>query len=79
MSNEPEQATPPSNQTEEQTGAAPQYREISQEELQEILEQHRKWVETWGKEGEQANLQGADLSEANLQEANLEGANLEVE
>ncbi len=42
------------------------------EELQEILEAHRKWVESEGKEGERA-----DLFEANLQEADLDGANLQ--
>ncbi len=52
------------------------------EELQEILEAHRKWVESEGKEGEradlfEANLQEADLDGANLQEANLYEANLQ--
>ncbi len=42
------------------------------EELQEILAAHRKWVESEGKEGERA-----DLVEANLQEADLDGANLQ--
>ncbi len=51
------------------------------EELQEILAAHRKWVESEGKEGERANLSGAKLREANLsgaklREANLSGANL---
>ena len=31
------------------------------EELDRILEEHRKWVEFEGKEGEPANLQGANL------------------
>ncbi len=39
------------------------------EELQEILAAHRKWVESEGKEGERA-----DLVEANLQGAYLVGA-----
>ncbi len=52
------------------------------EELQKILEAHRKWVESEGKEGERANLgwanlQGADLRGANLQKADLRGANLQ--
>ena len=56
-------------------------REITQDELKEILEQHRKWVESEGEEGEKAdlrvaNLQEADLFDANLQEANLSRANL---
>jgi len=52
------------------------------EELQKILEAHRKWVESEGKEGERADLVGANLQEAalrgaNLQKAVLFGANLQ--
>ncbi len=52
------------------------------EELQKILEAHRKWVESAGKEGERAilgraNLQGAALWGAKLQGAKLRGANLQ--
>ncbi len=52
------------------------------EELQKILEEHRKWVESEGKEGERANLwranlREADLSGANLREADLQGTNLQ--
>ncbi len=46
------------------------------EELQEILAAHRKWVESEGKEGERANLSGAKLREANLSGAKLREANL---
>ncbi len=51
------------------------------EELGKILEAHRKWVESEGKEGKRANLsgailRGADLSEVDLREANLQKANL---
>ncbi len=60
----------------------PQYREVSQEELKQILEAHQRWVESDGKEGKQAdlgeaNLQKADLFQANLQKANLGDANLQ--
>ncbi len=53
------------------------------EELQKILEAHRKWVESEGKEGERADLVGANLQEAalrgaNLQKAVLFGANLQA-
>ena len=51
-------------------------REITQDELNEILEQHRKWVESEGKEGEKVDLFDANLQEANLSRANLRGANL---
>ncbi len=47
------------------------------EELQKILEEHRKWVESEGKEGERANLWRANLQEANLNGANLQGADLQ--
>ena len=60
----------------------PPLREISKEELAQILEAHRKWAESDGKEGEQAdlrrtNLQGASLGGANLQGAWLEDTNLQ--
>jgi uncharacterized protein YjbI with pentapeptide repeats len=60
----------------------PPYREVSQEELKQILAAHQKWIESDGKEGNQAdlikaNLEKADLFQANLQEADLMGANLQ--
>jgi uncharacterized protein YjbI with pentapeptide repeats len=60
----------------------PQYREVSQEELKQILAAHKKWLETKGKQGKRAylgdaNLQEANLWRANLQEADLGDANLE--
>jgi uncharacterized protein YjbI with pentapeptide repeats len=51
-------------------------REIPEEELQKILEAHRKWVESEGKEGKRADLARANLRQAYLFEANLEGASL---
>jgi len=51
-------------------------REVSPEELAKILEAHRKWVESEGKEGERANLYRANLQEANLYRANLQKADL---
>ncbi len=49
--------------------------------LNEILDQHRLWIETKGKQGnfaslEYANLWGANLIGANLERANLRDANL---
>jgi Pentapeptide repeats (8 copies) len=46
-------------------------------ELKEILKQHKLWIETNGRQGERADLEGANLQGANLQGANLEGANLQ--
>ncbi len=54
----------------------PPLREVPSEELEKILEAHRKWVESEGKEGERAVLRGANLQEADLIEAKLQGANL---
>ncbi len=50
-------------------------RDISKDELKEILRKHTLWVEC--KEGgERTNLLGADLRGAHLREADLRGANL---
>ncbi len=54
---------------------------ISKEELGDILANHKKWLDSDGKEGERANLRDAnlrhaDLSNANLIDADLIGANL---
>ena len=44
--------------------------------MEEILENHRKWLETDGKEGKRADLTGANLRGANLSGADLRGADL---
>ena len=49
---------------------------MTQEELQTILEKHKKWLNDVPG-GERANLEGANLASANLADANLERANLE--
>ena len=49
---------------------------ITATELKSILDQHKLWVETKGKQGVCADLAGADLEFANLSGANLSGANL---
>ncbi len=46
-------------------------RELSLDELADVLEEHQKWIKSRGKKGKQANL-----SHANLQKADLSGANL---
>ena len=51
-------------------------REIPQDELKKILEAHRKWVESEGKERERANLVDANLQKATLFKANLQKADL---
>lgn len=48
---------------------------MTQEELQTILEKHKKWLNDVPG-GECANLIGTNLEDANLIGANLEGANL---
>lgn len=52
---------------------------ISDEQLGVVLNKHKYWVETNGKEGQQAelvkfNLQNKNLSNNNLQRANLSGS-----
>jgi uncharacterized protein YjbI with pentapeptide repeats len=44
---------------------------LFKQDLDKILEEHKKWVETNGKEGRQALLRGANLTQALLQGANL--------
>lgn len=46
----------------------------SKDEIARILLEHRKWVETRGKEGQKANLTGANLRGIDLREANLSKA-----
>lgn len=50
-------------------------RTITQEELNEILELHQKWL-VKRNEGKRADLRGVDLIDANLYGANLINANL---
>ena len=47
---------------------------MTQEELNVILENHKKWLRVIG--GERANLSDANLCDANLRDAYLYGANL---
>ncbi len=54
----------------------PRYREISDEDLQRILTEHKKWDETEGKEGHRADLSNTDLSGKDLHEAELINADL---
>lgn len=71
-----------SDQPQPDEGERPQLRELSQDELKQILTAHEKWVQSDGKDGERAdldyaNLQNADLTYADLRKAYLEGANLQ--
>ena len=50
------------------------YREISEDELKQIIEEHEKWVESGEKEGKKANLKVTNLQKANLALANLQQA-----
>lgn len=54
-------------------------REIEQEKLEEILQNHKLWLETRDFDeikGERANLRGANLRIADLRIADLQGADL---
>jgi len=44
--------------------------------IKEIIDLHKLWIETDGKQGEVADLIGADLRDANLTGADLTGADL---
>ena len=61
---------------QEQPSERPALREVPPKKLAKILEAHRMWVESEGKEGERADLSGANLSGAYLFRANLQGADL---
>ncbi len=54
----------------------PEHVPIPPKKLREILEAHRKWVDSEAKEGERADLRGANLQRADLWKANLQGADL---
>ena len=49
---------------------------MTQEELNEILKQHKLWFDTKGEEGKRANLKGANLEYVNLTGADLRYAYL---
>ncbi len=50
---------------------------IDPDELKQILFEHKKWVDTKGKEGAKADLEGANLEGVDLQETELSNANLQ--
>lgn len=49
---------------------------MTQEELNKILEEHKKWLLSFEREGKKADLRGADLRCANLCGADLRGTDL---
>ena len=49
---------------------------MEQAKLNKILDEHKKWLRTNGKEGQKADLRSADLRSADLSSANLRYANL---
>ena len=49
---------------------------MEKETLNEILDEHKEWLETGGKKGKRADLHGVDLRDANLRCADLRDANL---
>ena len=51
-------------------------RTISKQELDKIIDNHKKWLKSGGDEGERANLRSADLRSADLRSANLRSADL---
>ncbi len=53
------------------TGKLADGRIITQADLDQILQAHALWLKSGRKEGQRANLSGADLNNANLSGANL--------
>ena len=49
---------------------------ISDDELNEILANHKLWIDSNSEYGNRADLRGANLSDANLRGADLSGADL---
>jgi uncharacterized protein YjbI with pentapeptide repeats len=70
QNNQPTEEQQPPDETQ------PKYREISEEELKQILEDHKKWLESDGKEGNQANFENANLEGKSGHRANFEKVNL---
>ena len=52
-------------------------RNISKEELDKIIDNHKKWLQSGGEEGERANLHSANLRSADLRYADLRSADLD--
>ena len=51
-------------------------RNISKQELDKIIDNHKLWLQSDGEKGERANLSYADLRSADLSYADLRSANL---
>ena len=51
-------------------------RKVTPDELREVLNRHKQWIDTDEEEGERADLREADLQGANLQGADLREADL---
>ncbi|NIM97721.1 MAG: hypothetical protein GTO24_06475 [candidate division Zixibacteria bacterium] len=68
----------PKDEAKSESPKLPGLREISEEQLKEILKAHREWVESGEEKGERADLQEAFLVRANLQKAMLIDANLQL-
>ena len=52
-------------------------RNISKAELDKIIDNHKKWLQSGGSKGERADLSSADLRSADLRYADLRSANLD--
>jgi hypothetical protein len=70
--NPEEQASEGSQSAEKEQ---PKLREITEEELKQILERHEKYYESDGKDGKKADLSKVNISVAELSSAHLSGAN----
>jgi uncharacterized protein YjbI with pentapeptide repeats len=69
-----EPAKQPAEGSQPEAQEQPEYRDVSPDELKQILEAHQKWLESEGEEGQQADLRKADLRKADFMQANLRNA-----
>ncbi len=69
-----DEAAEPARDAAQEEGA--KLREVSEEELKQILAAHETWLETGAEKGKQADLIRANLQEAYLRIAKLQGADL---
>ncbi len=68
------EAAEPAGDAAQEEGA--KLREVSEEDLKQILAAHETWLETGGEKGKQVDLSRTDLQGADLRNANLQGADL---
>jgi uncharacterized protein YjbI with pentapeptide repeats len=67
--------TPSKQEAKEQAFERPQYRNLSKQRFKEVLEFHRRFLESNERDGQRADFSLTNLQKANLAGLNLKGAN----